>query len=483
MNTYTDTTHNDSNAVAHSLSQQQSNGSITFLDNRPETAAQRKMQEAISNSILSKPVQLFGFDAGHTYLTSALLNPVCSETENVLQRTMQVGTDIYSPRKKGLGIKDLINLVETNSGGIGLIFGWKAKLRNYINEMVVEPRPFTDIDDLVDYLTKKTKKKKTTSEKNQEQDLRIQGLNTGYGAKELEFGKMLSYESGKAFGNFTGQIEKMPEFTDTGMELEDIDPGLRSTTNDFTKSNNPFINLHSLGQSDLHRLDFMAPNNVEINTQGYSSMKDRSVDPHTLSTSFGFGTVKVGPDVSSYMKEMKTGSKPDEDQMSYLNSLEMHRFPGLSPQTGMKRELYNQDEFSKEQGMGYNHDHSSVEFVGAISGSSLTKPQLENMRRQQNLSNYAILETAYTICPDVKLGKALKKGKHIPTPKEEMDALKKFIAVAEDVKSTQEEKDNAKRALRKVLTQVLRGVTQIEEIDSDDDINYPPSPYNAMDYQ
>lgn len=148
----------------------------------------------------------------------------------------------------------------------------------------------------------------------------------------------------------------------------------------------------------------------------------------------------------------------------------------------MKRELYNQGKFSKDQGMGYNHDHSSVEFVGAISGSTMTKSQRDNMRQQQTYSNYAILKTAYQICPDDTLGQALSNGKHVPTSREEMDALMHFITVVQNPFSKQSDKDQAKQELRKVLVQVLRSVTQIEDIESDDEIQYPTSPYNPNDY-
>jgi hypothetical protein len=395
---------------------------------------------------------------------------------------VQIGTHIYQPHKRGFGIKDLLLLIESNKGILDLRYDWKARIKEYVNEDDIAPRIFTDLPDLLNFLTKKSSSKKTTSEKNQEQDLRIQGMNTGFGPTELHYGNILSYESQKAFGNFTGQIESKKEYTDTKMELEDIDPDERSTTSDFSKSTNPFIHLQALGSSDLSRLDFMAPNGVEIDTQGYSSMGDRTVDPHTLPTSFGFGTVKIGPDISSYTKEMGSTSAPDPYQLGYLNALEMHRFPHLSPQTGMKRELYNQGKFSKDQGMGFDHDHSSVEFVGAISGSTMTKPQRENMRKQQTYSNYAILKTAYQICPDDKLGKALSNGKHVPTSREEKDALDHFIAVVQNPLSQPSDKDKAKQELRKVLVQVLRSVTQIEDIESDDDTHYPTSPYNPNNY-
>ncbi|MGB0929722.1 MAG: hypothetical protein ACPGVB_03035, partial [Chitinophagales bacterium] len=194
------------------------------------------------------------------------------------------------------------------------------------------------------------------------------------------------------------------------------------------------------------------------------------------------GTIKVGPDISSYMNEMKSPDAPNQEQLEYLNSLEMLRFPNLAPQTGMKRELYKQGYFTKEQAMGFDDDHSSVEFRGAISAGSLNNQQTENMRRQQIYSNYAILETANAICPDVELGEALNNGKHIPTAHEEMTALTEFIRIVDDEFSTKDQKDAAKKALRKVITQVLRGVVQIEDIESDDEVNYPTSPFLKSNY-
>jgi hypothetical protein len=68
---------------------------------------------------------------------------------------------------------------------------------------------------------------------------------------------------------------------------------------------------------------------------------------------FESGTVK---------KVIVPGTVPDP-QLSYLNALDMQRFPQLSPQTRIKRKLYNKWEFTKDEGMGFDHDHSSVKFV------------------------------------------------------------------------------------------------------------------------
>ncbi|ELR68410.1 hypothetical protein C900_00442 [Fulvivirga imtechensis AK7] len=399
----------------------------------------------------------------------------------VVQRIVDLGGTIYKPRKRNHGIQNLIDLVNnTNNGNIELRYDWKARIKEYMNEPGVAPRAFTDIHDLIDYLKKSPKK--TQSQKNQEQDQRIQGLNTGYGNTEMEYAKILSYESEKAFDNFTGQVMDIQEYDDTKMDLEGLAPDVRSTTNDFTQTNNPFINMLALGNSDLSRLDFMGPGGVEIDTLGYSSRGDRSVDPGTLSDNFSLGTVRIGPDISSYKREMQTNTMPDQNQLSYLNPLEMMRLPQQSVQTGMKRQLYNQGQFSKDQGMGYNHNHSSVEFVGAVHGSGLNQQQVTNMRRQQTLSNYAILETANNICPNTGIGQVLSNGKPIATPKEEMDALMHFIQVVQDLNSTQQDKDQAKRELRRILVRILRGVTQIEEIESDDENNYPTSPYDPNSY-
>ncbi len=468
MNTLADKTQDRTNQAQANQVSNTHKTTARFVDHRPENLMQRKIQAFINNS-------------SYTQQQKSLQQNIAPRV--VLQLKVQIGTDKYEAyNKNGFGIQNLISLIESNKGTFDLRYDWKARIKGYVKDKAITPRIFTDLPDLLNFLTKKNSSKKTTSEKNQEQDLRIQGMNTGFGPTELNYGNILSYESRKAFGNFTGQIESKKEYMDTQMELEDIDPGERSTTSDFSKSTNPFIHLQALGSSDLSRLDFMAPNDVEINTQGYSSMGDRTVDPHTLNTSFGFGTVKIGPNISSYIKEMDSTSTPDPDQLGYLNSLEMLRFPHLSPQTGMKRELYNQGKFSKDQGMGYNHDHSSGEFVGAISGSTMTNLQRDNLRKQQTYSNYAILQTAYQICPDDKLGQALSNGKHVPTSREEMEALKHFIAVAEDPHSTHIDKNKAKQALRKVLVQVLRSVTQIEDIESDDETHYPTSPYNPNDY-
>ena len=53
MNTHADKTQeNKSQSVANAVSQKKSSGESTFqfVDNRPETVAQRKLQEVVSNS-------------------------------------------------------------------------------------------------------------------------------------------------------------------------------------------------------------------------------------------------------------------------------------------------------------------------------------------------------------------------------------------------------------------------------------------------
>jgi len=451
-----------------------------FADNRPEAVAQRKLQELANNSpqvTQASPLK----DMAASYSTrqkASLYRP-----SPVVQRAVKIDSDTYASHKRGgYGVKELITLVKNNAGTARLVRDWKKKLKAYAKDPAISPRPFTDVNDLITHLTQSGKK--TASDKNKEQDIRIQGMNTSYGADELKRGKILSYESQKAYGRFTNQIETMPVFTNTTNDLKGQAPGPRSPANDFTRTNNPFINLHALNKAgdDLQRLDFRAQNNVEIDTHGYDSRNDRTVDASTVGTSFGLGTVQIGPNISSYQKEMASAAAPNPDQLSYLNALEMQRFPHLSPQTAMKRELYNRGKFTKDEGMGFNHDHSSVEFVGAISGTSMTNAQRENMRKQQTLSNYAILTRANNICPTTLLGNALANHKHVPTSKEEMDALTNFVTVVENGSSTTREKDDAKKALRKVLTQVLRGVTQIQDVDSEDEAKYPTSPYNPGNY-
>jgi hypothetical protein len=440
-------------------------------DNRPEAVAQRKLQELANNSPQVKQ--------GASWMAKAGGNA----STNVIQARVQIGTNIYKAYdKSGYGIKNLIALIEANKGAIVLRYDWKAKIRTFVNDDDIYPRPFNNLADLINYLIKPNRK--TTREKNQEQDQRIQGLNTGFGATELQYGQILSYESQRAFDRFSGQVQDMQQHTDTQMELESYAPGPRSTTSDFTHTNNPFINLLALQSAgnNLQRLDYMAPHGVQVTTHGYESRGDRTVSQSSLGTNFGLGPMKIGPDIGSYKSEMDSPSHPDQHQLTYLNALEMLRFPHLSPQTAIKRELYDQGHFDKNQGLGFNHNHSSVEFVGAISGSSMSNDQLSHLRRQQTYSNYAILQSAYNICPDAELGQALGAGIHIPTSREEMDALTHFVQVVSNPFASQDQKDDAKRALRKVLTQVLRAVTQIEDVHSEDEGTYPTSPYDPGHY-
>lgn len=454
------------------VKQYQHSNATTLADNRPEAVAQRKLQEMADNSPRIKPLT-----------TIAQSHTAASQSAPVVQRVVQVGTDIYSlGARDGLGKGSLIGLIKANQGTAKLCYGWRIKLQEFLEEEHVSPRAFTDIHDLITYLTKSDKK--TPREKFMEQDQRIQGLNTGYGATELHYGSVLSYESQKAFERLTGQVQEMKAYTDTKMDVESYAPGVRSTTSDFTHTPNPFINLYALQNAgnNLQRLDYMAPHGVEITTHGYESRGDRSVSQSSLGTNFGLGPMKIGPDIGSYKSEMDSTSRPDQYQLPYLNALEMLRFPHLAPQTAMKRELYDQGLFSKDQGMGFNHNHSSVEFVGAVSGSGMTNEQRSHLRRQQTYSNYAILQTAYQICPNAKLGKALGNGIYIPTSADEMNALTHLIQIAAHPQASQEQKDDAKRELRKVLTQVLRAVTQIKDVDSEDEDTYPTSPYDPGSY-
>ncbi|KAA2245471.1 hypothetical protein F0L74_05805 [Chitinophaga agrisoli] len=437
---------------------------------------QRKLQEMANNSPQARQAAAFGAMANGG-LTAPL--PV-SQAAPVAQLKVKIGADTYKLRKRGFGMQDLINLVKANQGTTVLRWDWKAKVKDYVRERAVTPWPFATVQELIQYLVKSNRK--TPAEKNREQDARIRGLNTGAGAREMRYGRILSYESRKAHRRITKQVETLPAFTSTKSDLEALRPGARSATSDFTHTNNEFINMHALSQASLQRLDFMAPGGVTIDTHGYSSRGDRTVDPRTLPSSFGLGTIKIGPDIGTYMKEGETNARPNPQQMGYLNPLEENRLPELSPQTALKRGLYNQGHFDKPQGLGYNHDHSSVEFLGAVSGSSLNNAQRDNMQRQQTLSNYAILQSAYRICPDVPVAAALHNSKHVPTAREEMDALTNFIAVVDNPLSSGSDRDNAKKAIRQVLTQILRAFNKLEDVDSEDEGTMPTSPYTPGDY-
>jgi hypothetical protein len=474
---YADTTHdNRNNASANNLSKPQTNNEYGFADNRPETIAQRKMQQAVTDYISGRPTQL---NKHYAPGSNSSVSPVSIEAGNVMQRKVQVDNDIYESGKRNYGIKAIVDRVKANQGNVDLPHGWITKLENHVKDKAIQPRKFVDLDDLINYLAASNKKRKISpTKKYEEQDVRIQGLNTSYGDDEFKYGNILSYESGKAFSNVTGQVEEMQEYKDTVTQVEGFTPGIRSTTNDFTHSNYPFIHLQALRKSNLNRLDYMGVNNVQVDTYGYDSKKDRSVDPHTLSSNNGYGVMKIGPNISSYMKEMKTDVKPNQDQMNYLTPLEMHRFPEQGPNIGMKRDLYEKDEFTKNQGLGYNHNHSNVEFKGAISGTK-KKSRDENMRRQQTMSNYSILETAFNLCPDVKIGDVNIK-KALATAKDEMNALVRLVTLMENKKSKQEDLDRAKKDLRKVLVRILRGTTRIEALESDSD---DFSDFNESHYQ
>ncbi len=475
------------------LKQDSKNGFSHFSISRPAGISQRRAKKLADDSEQVKQLRAYAgmirnsaqFQKLSTVqqmanqFTAAQKPLQVSAGKPVAQRIIKVGNDIYRPGKKGYDQKHIIELVNQNKAGIKLNYRWTFRLKTFLKKKNVFPKAFADVNELLIELCKGTKK--TASQKKGEQDQRILGMNTGFGANETFLGKVLEYESEKAYGRFTGQVEDMDIHNDTVYDLEQMPPQNRSNSNDFNHTDNPFVNILALNNSDLRRMDYMGPNNVQINTQGYVSMNDRTVDQQTLGSSFAYSTVKIGPDISSYMREMKNDQQPNRDQLDYLNALEMHRFPGLSPQVGMKRELYNQGLFSKDEGMGFNHDHSNVEFVGAINGSGLTNQQYTNMQQQQTNSNYAILQTACNICPDVALGQNLPSLKHIPTPQEEMNALTQFVQVIQNPLSLQQEKNQAKQQLRKVLTQVLRAVTQVDEVDSEDD-NYPTSPYNPNHY-
>lgn len=432
----------------------------------------------------SQPLPFRALALTDTRATPGQELPLRNGAVQVAQRKVQVSTNIYKLNKRGYGTTHLIDLIKANKGDNNFPHGWKEMMRNFVRAENVEPRAFRDIDDLVQYLSEKhreKKKRKSPTEKNKEQDLRILSMNTGFTDAEDQRARILAYESEKAFGNVTAQVGEMEEFEPAKKKLKVLPPSSRSTTSDFTESSNPFLNLFAMSETDLSRLDFMAPNNVQIDTHGYSSKKDRTVDAHTLNDSFTLGTVKIGPDISSYAREIKSDSMPDPNQSAYLTALEMLRFPPLSTGTAIKRELYGQGLFSKEQAMGIAHDHTSVEFTGAISGSSQTKQQLKNMRLQQIRSNYAILKTAVEICPDTKITEALSNGKYVPTPADAMADLEDLIRVDKDPDSTQKEKDDAKSDVRKVLNQILRAGIHLEDIESEDE-DRPTSPFDPNDY-
>lgn len=467
MNTYADKRNESkSSAVAY-----QAVGS-GFSDNRVGTLAQRRLQHMADNSPRVQQAAQLVRMADQCASRGHVSSPV-------IQRVVKIGGDTFRLGARGYGKSHLLDLIrhEAEANNVDLMYGWRKTITEHLEETGVSPREFTDITDLLDYL--RAGRKKARTEKLKEQDDRIVRLNTGFGPDELQRGSVIGYESAKAMARVTGQIQEMDEYKRTVMALEAMTPGARSSTNDFSHTDNSLINLYALQNAGLHRLDYMAPGNVPIDTFGYSSRSDRTVDASTLTDRFSLGTVKIGG-IGTYEQEMRSSGAPPQPNMNTLNSLEMLRLPGQSAMTATKRTLYEEGEFSKDQGMGFDHDHSSVEFKGAVSGSGLTKTQYEHMQRQQTLSNYAILMEACNVCGDRELGAAVS-GRPLATPQETKDALENLIALIKNPATKQEDGMKAKMKLRRLLIRIIRGVTGVD-VDSEDETNYPTSPYDPGNY-
>lgn len=398
-------------------------------------------------------------------------------SHDIVQRKVKVGTDIYEKWKRGFTSEDLIAEMEAvaEDEGTELKWGYKGEIRDAVKSLDLE----IDVADMSTLVGKFAKLGGSNQKRKiREQDGRILGLYGTPTDQQVNYGQILAYEQAKAFAHYRQNIMQTGQYTSTLDDINGLNAGGRSATNDFTHTTLPPVMWTAFGQSEPHRLDYQYGNNVEVDIRAYSSRKDRTVDAQTLGSGLGgYGPIKIGPNIGAYGSEMKTNDRPPQQESRVLTSLEMFRLPFISAMTGLKRHLYEEDDFTKEQGMGNNHAFSSVEFVGAVSGSGMNSAEKSHMRKQQFLSSYHILKECSDNFPNQKINDSMDwtfKGLY--------DLLVEYASALTDTTKTQEQRDEIKSKMRGYLYNLIVYTSHMEGVPEVNKNQVPSSPAYQSSY-
>jgi hypothetical protein len=376
----------------------------------------------------------------------------------VVQRNVMVGTQEYKAYDRtGHTPRDLTRAVQAaKPATVHMRMSWQTDLREEAKDTTATYTyaDFNEIFDTFASVSSGDKRKAQVAE----QDRTISGL-PPIDARAKKRARTIAYESEKAFESVHKHIRSTDEYKDTKTELEALPAGPMGK-DEVQETDNAAIMLEALGHANMKRLDFDFKGTSVI-THGFESMGDRTKDASTMRP-FGFGPIKIGDDVGTYRKILKRNRDIRGRDNKTLRDLEMRRLRRQAAMTALKRDLYEQNQTTLSTAMAVDSPQSSVEFLGAVSGSGLTVGQKERMQEQQTFSNFHILADAVANFPNYNIGYPTADAKPQTTPQEVSDALDEMIT---------DKNKPSKRKFRRKLKRLIASVQQIDNYDSDSDIS------------
>lgn len=460
-----------------------------FVDKRSSAVVQGKLVEMMHDSPrLSR--QLAPSDAihdrprmvDHGHRTRSL----CTAPA---QRVVKVGAISYKA-PTGKATAELIARIDQALEAVGkrLTPGWKGALKEWVRHDQTIPHDFADEDALRLALEAKYPPKTAaggSAKRKAEIDLQdenIRTLTTGADDGRRKRARLLSDHSGKAWSAMVGDVSGWTTVTDTARSLEALPSGGMDATPNVASTIRPFDFFAALGDSGKHdKLDRMDFNfgGTQVVTHGYESQGNRARAPRgSYSTAkgksksflpFNFNTVKIGNDIGTYAQHQNAQPATFQgNAFTTLGTLEKYRLPEQAFGTSIKRDLMGTGQFTTQQGLGQNHPHANVEFLGATAGSGLNKQQVANMRLQQDLSNIRILESGFLAAPDLELGEDMQDKKKRTTLRAIHEQLEVVMGSALAAPATRKA---AKKQLRRLIKRAMASIERLPNIDSDDEVS------------
>ncbi|MDY0973378.1 hypothetical protein SOM61_00270 [Massilia sp. CFBP9012] len=406
-----------------------------------------------------------------------------------VQRVVKVGAISYKA-PTGKATTELIARIDQalEAAGKRLTPGWKGALRDWVRDDQAIAHDFADEDALQLALEVLYPPKTAASGSGKRkadialQDENIRTLTTGADDGTRKRARLLSDHSGKAWSALVRNVSGWDTVTDTARSLEALPPGVMDGTPNVASTIRPFDFFAALGDSGkrdkLDRMDFNF-GGTQVFTHGYESQGKRDLAPRgSYSTAkgksksflpFNFNTVKIGNDIGTYGQHQN--AQPADFQGSAfttLDTLEKYRLPGQAFGTSIKRDLMGNGLFTTQQGLGQNHPHANVEFLGATAGSGLNMQQVENMRLQQELSNIRILESGLLAAPDMELGEDMQDTKKRTTLRAIHKQLEVVMGSASADRATRKA---AKKQLRRLIKRAMASIQRLPNIESDDEVS------------
>jgi len=406
-----------------------------------------------------------------------------------VQRVVKVGAMSYQA-PTGKATTELIARIDQALEAVGkrLTPGWKGTLREWVRDDQAVLHDFADEDALrlaleVIYPPKTAASGSTKRKADIDlQDEHIRTLTTGADDGMRKRARLLSDHSGKAWSAMVGDVSGWNTVTATARSLEALPSGVMDATPNIASTIRPFdffAALNDSGKRDkLDRMDFNF-GGTQVVTHGYESQGNRALAPRgSYDTAkgkskkflpFKFNTVKIGNDIGTYAQHQS--AQPADfmgSAFTALNTLEKYRLPEQAFGTSIKRDLMGNGEFNTQQGIGQNHPHANVEFLGATAGSGLNNQQVENMRLQQELSNIRILESGFLAAPDRELGEDMQDKKNRTTLRAIHEQLEVVMGSASADRATRKA---AKKQLRRLIKRAMASIERLPGIESDDEVS------------